>query len=66
VNTADRYRDSIIPAAHEAYGYLSNFNMAAPYPRVLLAAQSLPTSGRVCNGVDDCLAHDRMKRLLME
>ena len=43
VDTSTRYRDSMIPAAREAYAmYVSNFaNMAAPYPQVLLTQRNL-------------------------
>jgi cobalt-zinc-cadmium efflux system outer membrane protein len=43
MDTSARYRDSMIPAAREAYEmYLSNFtNMAAPYPQVLLTQRNL-------------------------
>lgn len=43
VDASARYRDSMIPAAREAYEmYLSNFaNMAAPYPQVLLTQRNL-------------------------
>jgi len=43
VDAAARYRDSMIPAAREAYAmYVSNFaNMAAPYPQVLLTQRNL-------------------------
>jgi len=43
VDAAARYRDSMIPAAREAYEmYVGNFaNMAAPYPQVLTAQRNL-------------------------
>ena len=43
VDAAARYRDSMIPAAREAYEmYVSNFaNMAAPYPQVLATQRNL-------------------------
>jgi cobalt-zinc-cadmium efflux system outer membrane protein len=43
VDSAARYRDSMLPAARQAYEmYQANFgNMAAPYARVLLAQRNL-------------------------
>ncbi len=43
VDAAARYRDSMIPAAREAYEmYVGNFaNMAAPYPQVLATQRNL-------------------------
>ncbi len=43
VDAAARYRDSMIPAAREAYEmYVGNFaNMAAPYPQVLSTQRNL-------------------------
>ena len=43
VDAAARYRDSMIPAAREAYEmYVGNFaNMAAPYPQVLTTQRNL-------------------------
>ncbi len=43
VDAAARYRDSMIPAAREAYEmYANNFaNMAAPYPQVLATQRNL-------------------------
>jgi cobalt-zinc-cadmium efflux system outer membrane protein len=43
VDAAARYRESMIPAAREAYEmYAGNFaNMAAPYPQVLATQRNL-------------------------